>query len=109
MAKSGASSPGRPLTLTAACIRLATGRRLDGYVRCVRGHVSQVGGISLRTVPLGSATAVSRAPTADPRPAMAWSALARLEPGRDAIEHAVQAELEALVPGFRVIRVDACF
>ena len=27
MAKSGASSPGRPLTLTAACIRLATGRR----------------------------------------------------------------------------------
>ena len=40
---------------------------------------------------------------------MAWSAPARLEPGCDAIEHAVQAELEALVPGFRVIRVDACF
>ena len=59
-----------------------------------------------RTVPLGYATVVSRASAAGPRRAVAWSGPARLEPGCDAVEHAVQAELEALVPGFRRVRVD---
>src|SRR5271166_6550494 len=52
-------------------------------------------------------------PGLSPRPRWdaSWpgSSPARLEPGCDAVEHAVQAELEALVPGFRVIGVDARF
>jgi uncharacterized protein YbjT (DUF2867 family) len=91
---------------------LARGCRPRVFVRDggkARGRYGNQVDVAIGDLTDPAESASSSAPAAPGADRRRWSVPAGREPGGDAVEYDVQAELEALVPGFRGIRVDAVF